>query len=133
MAIVVALVEDDPLLCSVMADLIEDLGARCMAFGTPDDALIWMLKEPTAVDLVIVDQNTPGQLLGSDMAQMARERWPALEMIVMSGHDPGSMPVLPEHVRFVQKPLSIPDMLGWVTEKLATEQIRDLDQSQNGG
>lgn len=122
MAKLVALVEDDPLLCSLMAELIEGIGAQCAAFVTSDDALVWMLKQPTPVGLLIVDQTTPGQLSGSELAQMARQRWPALDIMVMSGHDISALPALPEHVRFFQKPLSIPDMLAFVTEKLALAQ-----------
>lgn len=116
----VVLVEDDQLLRSLMVDLIEDVGAQCMAFGTSDDALVWMLKQATPVDLLIADQTTPGQLSGTDIAQLARQRWPALEIMVMSGHDASGLPEMPDNVRFIQKPLSIPDMLELVTEKLAT-------------
>ena len=52
----------------------------------------------------MTDAHVPGQIDGSELARVVRERWPEMAVVMMSGHsDPSSGP-LPEGVEFVAKP-----------------------------
>jgi len=59
----VAVVENDPLLCQILEDVLQDRSAVCAAFPTADDALVAILGSGQP-DLLITDHLVPGQLTG---------------------------------------------------------------------
>jgi len=102
----VVIVEDDPLLGGILADLLDDRGARIVSYASADDALVGQLGAPKP-DLLIADHLVPGQLKGADLVALLLSRWPGLPAIVTTGYGYGIGEGLPEGVVYLQKPWSI--------------------------
>lgn len=99
----VAVVEDDPLLCEILEDVLQDRGAECAAFPNADDALVAILGSGQP-DLLITDHLVPGQLTGADLAQLLASRWPSLPIIVTTGYGYAIQAELPSNIVYLQKP-----------------------------
>ncbi|MFF7710540.1 response regulator [Pseudomonas sp. NPDC007930] len=112
----VALVEDDPLLRRVLAGLIEELGTECLDFGSADDALIALLQRAAPIDLLITDRVVPGQLDGLALVKLVRQKWPAVQALVMSGYEQDDKLNLPAGVQYIQKPLQLNELLAVVAQ-----------------
>lgn len=106
----VLIVEDDQTLRVLMVEIVEDIGAETVAFGSADEALIYLLQSKVQCCLVIVDYSVPGQINGMDFIKMVRGKWPSIGSILTSGH-----PFLPESVPnptlYLQKPWSVNDLV----------------------
>ncbi|WLG93841.1 response regulator [Pseudomonas sp. FP198] len=113
----VLIVEDDETLRLIMVEILEDVGARTVAFGSADDALIYLLQSQVQCCLVIVDYGVPGQINGMDFIRMVRGKWPAIGSILTSGY-----PFLPETVprptRYLQKPWAVSDLVALMRDLL---------------
>lgn len=73
----VIVVEDDPILRSLMTDILAELGATVTSFKTADDALTYLLQSQGQCPLVIVDQALPGQIQGVEFIfEMIQHRRP---------------------------------------------------------
>lgn len=114
----VAVVEDDPLLCQILEDVLQDRGAVCAAFATADDALVAILGSGQP-DLLITDHLVPGQLTGADLAQLLTSRWPSLPIIITTGYGYNIQSDLPSSVVYLQKP-----WLPQVLEDAITQALR---------
>jgi CheY-like chemotaxis protein/anti-sigma regulatory factor (Ser/Thr protein kinase) len=80
----VLLVEDDPLVMSATAAMLEDLGHTVVEASSGTTAL-QVLRENTSVDLVVTDHAMPG-MTGLELAERIRVEWPALPILLASGH-----------------------------------------------
>jgi CheY-like chemotaxis protein len=80
----VLLVEDDALVMSATAAMLEDLG-HTVVEASSGKAALQVLRENTAVDLVVTDHAMPG-MTGLELAEQIRAEWPALPILVASGH-----------------------------------------------
>lgn len=99
----IAVVEDDPLLCQLLEDVLYERGAECTAFPNADDALVAILSSGKP-DILITDHLVPGQLTGADLAQLLASRWPSLPIIVTTGYGYAIQAELPSNVIYLQKP-----------------------------
>lgn len=106
----IIVVEDDPTLRSLMADIVEEIGGTVLAFDTADDALTYLLQAHEQCRLVIVDHGVPGQIQGTEFIEMVRGRWPAIAAILTSGFliDPASVPA---STIYLHKPWSLDDLV----------------------
>lgn len=114
---IVIVVEDDGLLCTLMTEIIIDLGAQCRAFPTADDALMHMLAGADDLALVIADHGVPGQIQGAEFLHMVVQRWPSLPVILTSGYEMEAS-TAPEGAIYLQKPWSIDTLVLAVAELL---------------
>ncbi len=80
----VVLVDDDKDVRLITADLLEDAGFRVLQAGRAEAALD-VLASNADVKVLITDVRMPGPMSGYDLALKARERWPALEIMFVSG------------------------------------------------
>lgn len=113
----IIVVEDDPLLREIMAEILADVGAHCVAFPNAEDALVYMLGSGTKCSLVIADHGLPGQLQGAEFVSMVHSRWAEIPAIVTSGwtdHFIG----LPPNTRFLPKPWPVDGLVKAVAELL---------------
>jgi DNA-binding NtrC family response regulator len=104
------LIEDDPLLCSILAGFIEELGGRVSSFATADDALIHLLTAQQSPSLIVTDHLVPGQLKGAELASMVAVRWPEIALIVTTGYGVDVAAELPGNVLYLQKPWDLQQM-----------------------
>jgi CheY-like chemotaxis protein len=80
----VLVVEDDADVRAMTVDMVESLGYRVVAAGDAAAALETLAAE--AVDLMLSDIVLPGGASGSELADRARERFPGLKVVFMSGY-----------------------------------------------
>ena len=102
------LVEDDPFQRATLADLLRDDGLEVIECATAEAAELVIATSGTELRAVVTDQNLDGETRGSDLASFARQKYPKLNIILMSGHE---APPLPVDVRFMRKPLIPIDLL----------------------
>jgi CheY-like chemotaxis protein len=99
----VLIVEDHPLVQITATALIEEAGMDTMVAADADEALR-ILGARDDIHAVFTDVAMPGSMNGVVLAQLIRQRWPAIQLVVTSG---GQLPegvVLPRGVAFLRKP-----------------------------
>ncbi|WP_037076456.1 response regulator [Neorhizobium vignae] len=100
---VVLVVEDEPLLRMMAMDLVEDAGFEAVEAADADEA-VTILETRTDIRIVFTDIDMPGSMNGMKLAAAVRDRWPPIEIIIVSGQvrlDEGD---LPERSVFFSKP-----------------------------
>jgi signal transduction histidine kinase len=80
----ILVVDDDPIVASGTAAMLEDLGHIATEVSSGDAAL-QLLSSETAVDLVITDHAMPG-MTGTELAACIRRRWPELPIVIATGY-----------------------------------------------
>ncbi|MBX6744554.1 MAG: response regulator [Acetobacteraceae bacterium] len=100
----VLLIEDDALMRRMLSDMLSEDGIEVDGLASAEDALI-LLGAGQVPDVLVTDINLGPGLSGLDLAAIARERHPDLELVLISGMplDTGAHP-LARHERFLQKP-----------------------------
>jgi CheY-like chemotaxis protein len=80
----VLLVEDEPMICDLAAEALEEQGFVVRAVSTANEALRYLLAG-SPVDILFTDVNLPGGMDGATLAQRARELRPNLPVMYTSG------------------------------------------------
>jgi DNA-binding NtrC family response regulator len=78
-------VEDEALTRRAVKRLAERQGFRVLTAVTGEEAIDILAQEGSDVDVVLVDQGLPGELLGVDFIGVARKRHPTLDYILFTG------------------------------------------------
>ena len=87
---VVLVVDDDPLVCSVVARVLTRAGREVRTCPDVDSALAAFDSAAEPFDLLLTDVSMPGELDGIALAGLIAERCPEVAIVVMSG-DAGSL------------------------------------------
>ncbi|TAI61357.1 response regulator [Bradyrhizobium sp. Leo170] len=98
----VLVVEDEPLLLLMAADMVEGAGLEPVYARNADEA-IDILESRNDISIVFTDVRMPGSMDGVTLAAAVRDRWPPIKIMVVSGHVLAE-PDLPEGARFFRKP-----------------------------
>jgi signal transduction histidine kinase len=111
------LVDDEELVRASTADMLTDIGYDVVEAATAEEAL-QMLDSGLRPDLLVSDHLMPG-MTGTELAHAARERYPALPVLIVSGYaeDSGVEPGLPR----LTKPFRRDDlatMIGGIVPKI---------------
>jgi CheY-like chemotaxis protein len=100
---VVLVVEDEPLLRMAGADMIETAGFEVVEAANATEA-VRILEARPDIRIVFSDIDMPMGLDGMKLAALIRDRWPPIEIILVSGHgNPGKVD-LPDRTLFFPKP-----------------------------
>lgn len=105
----VLVVEDDPLIRFGLVSLVEEWGYEVLEAGSADEA-ITTITSNAGIALVITDVDMPGSMDGLKLSHFVRERWPPIQMIVVSGKAPIGGDRLPSGVAFFSKPVRDSDL-----------------------
>ena len=105
------LVEDDPFQRTALADLLRDEGFEVIECATAEAAELVIATSGIELRAVVTDQNLDGKMLGSELASFAREKFPKLNIIVISGYE---VPNLPRDAKFMRKPFAPIELVGAV-------------------
>ena len=81
----VLVVDDEPMVADLVADLLDGLGYRVRIARDGREALEAFEADPAAVDLVVTDMTMPG-LTGDALARRVKELRPGLPVILCSGY-----------------------------------------------
>jgi two-component system, cell cycle sensor histidine kinase and response regulator CckA len=116
----VLLVEDEPAILKMGKMMLEKLGYRVLAAGTPGEAIGLAEKHSNEIQLLITDVVMPG-MNGRDLAEQLQSLYPNMRKLFMSGFTADVIAhrgVLDNDVNFIQKPFSIKDLAVKVREAL---------------
>jgi two-component system cell cycle sensor histidine kinase/response regulator CckA len=107
------IVDDEPGIRGLAARVLERKGYGVQAFATPADAL----AATGPIDLLLVDLILP-DMNGRALAEKLRERHPDLPVVLMSGYLPQPDLTPPPPSSFLQKPMTMSDVLKVVAEMI---------------
>ena len=100
---VVLIVEDEPLVRMLGADVLEEAGFEVVEAFNGDEALE-MLEARPDIDVLFTDVNMPGSLDGLDLARVVHARRPDIKLLIASGQVRLSEDQIPDAGRFLAKP-----------------------------
>ncbi len=100
---VVLLVEDEPLVRLVTAELLAEAGLRVIEAVNAAEALA-VLESGLPVEVMLSDVEMPPGRDGFALARHVRERWPSVEVLLTSGRHWPQEGDLPLGVAFLAKP-----------------------------
>jgi CheY-like chemotaxis protein len=83
----VLLVEDDDTVRDLTRTVLQDSGYDVIEARTGDEALP-LLNDPDHVDILLTDVKMPGRVDGLDLAMLARQNFPSMPVLVVSGFAP---------------------------------------------
>jgi CheY-like chemotaxis protein len=107
---VVLVVEDDPLLRMLAVEFLKDAGFETLEAADADQAIA-ILESCSEVAVLFTDIDMPGSMDGLKLARVASKRWPAIDILVASGHVRLRQSELPPDSRFLGKPYSAAAMV----------------------
>ena len=97
----VLLVEDDPLILSNTADVLEEGGYEVLQASGFDEAMTHMDSEPA---LLVTDIDLAGHPAGLELARSAAERLPDIRIVLVSGQVRPAGHQYPDNAIFFTKP-----------------------------
>ena len=100
---VVLVVEDEPLLRMAAVDLVEQAGFEAVEATDATNAVSILENRPD-IRIVFTDVDMPRGMDGIKLAAMVRDRWPPIEIIIVSGHIDRADVELPARSVFFAKP-----------------------------
>jgi CheY-like chemotaxis protein len=100
---IVLVVEDEPLLRLMAVDLVEEAGFEAIEAADADEA-VRILETRTDIRIVFTDIDMPGSMDGMMLAAAVRDRWPPIEIVIVSGHRRRDDIELPHRSVFFSKP-----------------------------
>jgi signal transduction histidine kinase len=102
----VVLVEDNDEVAAALAPVLEALGCTVTRLDRGDAAAQWLLRQSTLPDLLLSDVVMPGDMDGLALARFARERFPGLRIILMSGYSEQLEAISRHGFELIPKPCS---------------------------
>jgi CheY-like chemotaxis protein len=99
----VLIVDDEPLLRELAATVVEEAGFTVLQAGDAAEALS-MLEARSDIALLFTDIDMPGSMNGLKLAKVARDRWPRIRTLVVSGKLRPPSSELPPNAAFMTKP-----------------------------
>ncbi len=124
----ILLVDDERAMLDMARKMLERLGYRVLAAGTPGEAIGLAQDHSGRIDLLITDVVMP-EMNGRDMSERLQSFHPNLKTLFMSGYTANVIAhrgVLDEGMHFIQKPLSMKGLALRVRD-LLDHYVRDDD------
>jgi CheY-like chemotaxis protein len=115
---IVLLVEDEPLVRMLAAEVLAEAGFRVVEAANADEALTLLQARPDVL-VMISDVEMPGEMNGFALARAVRERASGVGIVVTSGRvapQPGDMPA---NCLFLAKPHPLPVLVQKASELAA--------------
>jgi two-component system, response regulator PdtaR len=100
---VILIVEDDPFLRMLTVEFVSEAGFETLEACDADQAIA-ILESCSGIAVLFTDINMPGSMDGLQLAHVVSNRWPALEILIASGHVRLRQADLPPNGRFLGKP-----------------------------
>ena len=113
----VLLVEDDPEVASLTAEMLRDLGLGVTHAGTADLALR-TLAEQRDIDIVFSDVMMPGGMSGVELAQEVRRRRPGLPIVLTTGFEMSAAQARDEEITLLLKPYGTKELAATFSREL---------------
>jgi DNA-binding NtrC family response regulator len=101
-------VEDDPLQRAFVADLLKDEGLEVVECASAEAAELVLASTGNELRALVTDVNLAGGMSGVELAQFAKRKFPALNVVMVSGR---GVPYIPHEARFLMKPYAPNELL----------------------
>jgi CheY-like chemotaxis protein len=88
--------------------LLKDRGLEVIECTTGEATELVLAAAGPELLALVTDVNLDGRMTGAELAEFAKEKFPLLTVVVMSGKPP---PRLPKNARFLAKPYSPTELL----------------------
>lgn len=105
---VVLVVEDDAFHRELIADLFRDRGLEVVETSTAEAAELILSTAGTELKALVADIKLAGDMSGVQLAKYAKDLFPHLNVVLISGNAP---PIIPEAARFLLKPYTTQALL----------------------
>jgi PAS domain S-box-containing protein len=108
----VLVLEDEPAILAMCTTMLEQLGYRVLAAGTPSEAIELAERHAGDLDLLLTDVVMPG-MNGRDLAVRLQSLCPYIKILFMSGYTSNVLAqrgVLDEGLSFIPKPFSMKNL-----------------------
>lgn len=102
----VLVVEDEPLVRMFAVAFVEDAGFGVLEAADANQAVA-ILETRTDIRVVFTDIDMPGSIDGMKLARAVRDRWPPIEIIIVSGQKRPLDSDLPARAVFFAKPYDV--------------------------
>jgi len=99
-------VDDDPLIMMDTTGILEDAGFRFYEAMDGDEAKRILASSWENIVLLFSDVDMPGETNGFALARHVAENWPAIEIVIASGHVLPKAGEMPEKATFIAKPFN---------------------------
>lgn len=111
------IVEDEPLVCMMAADALEELGFQTMQAGSAAQALKFAETADGSLAFALVDLGLP-DMPGEQLLTTLQERHPSLPIIVASGRGKPDLAPSPALTRLIilPKPYSFEDLKAAISQ-----------------
>lgn len=113
----ILVVEDEPIIRMAAVALVEDQGFIALEADSADEAIAILEAHPD-IHVVFTDIQMAGSMDGLQMAAYAKDRWPPLKFIIVSGECKPGHDDLPLDSVFFSKPYNV-DAIGATLRQLA--------------
>ena len=129
---VVLLVEDEPLVRLVTADILLEANFRVIEAGDAEEALR-VLKAEVTVDVLLSDVEMPPGMNGYELVGHVHRGWPGVEIIVSSGREWPKEEDMPPGAVFLPKPYLNATLVSYVQEAVRkAQEARRLGRDAGG-
>jgi PAS domain S-box-containing protein len=118
----ILVVEDQPDVRGSLCALLGGLGYQVSEVENSDLALDLLREKAPEIDLILSDVIMPGHLDGSGLAEIVRERYPAIKVLLMTGYTHPSASLqgrLGKGVKVIAKPFANKDLAKTIRDVLA--------------
>ena len=105
---VALVVEDDALQRNVLAELLKDGGLEVVECASAEAAELVISTAGPELLALVTDVNLEGAMTGVELAEFAKQKFPLLTVVVLSGRP---APKLPDNTFFLAKPYQPKDLL----------------------
>ena len=102
-------VEDDAMQREMLAVLLEESGYHVIQCESAEAAELVLDRVGSTLSILMTDVNLAGRMSGAELAAIAHQRHPALDVVVTSGRPLNGS--LPDGVKFWSKPWAALDVL----------------------
>ncbi len=99
----VVIAEEDITQRREIARYLQEHGFRVLEAADADEAMT-LLRSHSDVQAFVTDAHLPGKRDGYELARVVRERWPAIAVVMMSGHSDASFGPVLDGAEFIAKP-----------------------------
>lgn len=101
---IAVIVEDEFIIRELAASVFEDLNYDIVGFATADEALGFIHQNHQSIRWIYTDVRMPGRIDGEALARQVGDAYPALRIIISSGHARLREEDLGQGMAFVAKP-----------------------------
>ena len=113
------LVEDDPIVGSMVAAALDEMGYAVLRAGNAEEALVLLNDRALRIDILFSDVVMPGAMNGIDLAHTARRLRPGLPVVLTTGYSEDIARI--DGVRVLPKPYRVGELAELLETALATE------------